>query len=51
MRAEFLSPVRVLPSTQGERIKYSRRWQWRNPDRGAERHASRLPAWRTAHPV
>ena len=26
-RAEFLSPVRVLPSTQGERIKYSRRWQ------------------------
>jgi len=26
MRAEFLSLVRVLPSTQGERIKYSRRW-------------------------
>jgi len=26
MRAEFLSPVRVLPSTRGERIKYSRRW-------------------------
>jgi len=26
MRAEFLSPVWGLPSTQGERIKYSRWW-------------------------